>query len=246
MADAHPASRKGVVENSSAPTVMKVAEWRSERAAAFQLLHRAYLQAGLTFENEMQMRVTKFHLVDTTDLLVAKRNADVEFTATLVRDGQLGLPVESLFADEVAAMRSAGMKLAEVSCVASGVGEDKRQRFETLVKMIGLTIHAARRRGVGRLLLAVHPRHARLYQRLFGCVPCSEVKQYAAVQGNPALLCAHDFAELDRRRYPLYNQIYGDYYRPWQLDGTRMTDEEIEFFQRAVHHHADDLVPMAA
>jgi hypothetical protein len=223
---------------------MKVTELRSERAAAFRLIHRAYLQAGLTVDNEMGMRVMDFHLLDTTDLLVGKRDARVHSTATLVRDGQLGLSVASLFPDEVEAMRSAGIKLAEVSCVASGRGESKKQRFETLVKMFSLTAQVARRRRVDRLLLAVHPRHARVYQRLFGCVPCSDVKQYATVQGSPAVLCTHDFAQRDLQRYPLYDQIYGDRFYPWQLDGTRMSEDEKRYFQRAVSHHDCELVPI--
>ena len=92
-------------ESRNAPYVMRVSETRGERESAFRLVHRAYREAGLTEDNPMQMRVMKHHLLDTTDVLVAKRNEDVCFTVSLVRDGLCGLPAESLFSREVQAMR---------------------------------------------------------------------------------------------------------------------------------------------
>lgn len=243
----HQAKKSPGFAEPSNRSVMKVSETKAERAAAFKLVHQVYSDAGLTADNATNMRVLKHHLLDTTDVMVAKRVGDVAFTVTLVRDGLHGLPSESLFGKQIDTMRSQGIRLAEVSCVASNCGDDnKKQRFETFVEMISLTIQAARRRGVGRLLLVVHPRHAKVYQRLFGCVACSDVKQYEAVRGNPAVLCTHDFAELDQRQYPLYNKIYGANYSPWQLDGTRMSNEEKRFFQQALNDQTSEIVPMAA
>jgi len=227
--------------------VMQVSETRSEREAAFRLVHNAYQQSGLVDDNPTQMRVMKHHLLDTTDILIAKREKDVRFTVSLVRDGEFGLPAESLFTDEIRTMRQTGIKLAEVSCVASNCNEDsKKVRFETLVKMISLTIHVARRRGTERLLLAVHPRHAKLYQRMFGCVPCTPVKEYEMVRGNPAVLCVHDFAELDRRGYALFEEVYNSKFKPWQMDGPRMSITEKAHLRGLIQSASNDLVPMAA
>jgi hypothetical protein len=231
----------------TAPYLMRVSETRKEREAAFRLVYRAYLESGLAADHPMQMRVIKQHLLDTTDVLVAKRNDDVCFTVSLVRDGHCGLPSESLFVKEITAMRAAGIKLAEVSCVASDCADDsKKRRFETLVKMISLTIQVARRRGVDRLVLAVHPRHAKLYQRMFGCVPCTRVKEYEAVCGNPAVLCIHDFAELDRRGYSLFEEVYNTRFSPWQMDGPRMTQSEKDFLKQALQGTVEELLPMSA
>lgn len=228
-------------------TTMKVTESMGERTSAFKLAHQMYQRAGLTGQNDMQMRVMKHHLLDTTDVMVAKRAASIEFTVSLVRDGELGMPADALFGNEIQSMRSAGLRLAEVSCVAGCCeGSNKKQRVQTLVSMIGLTIQVARRRGVDRLLLAVHPRHARIYRRMFGCVACTDVREYDAVEGNPAVLCMHDFRELDQRRYSLYDQVYGANYSPWELDGTRMTDAEKRFFSRAVTDNASMSLPLAA
>ncbi len=244
--DTTPLMRSSDADRDGDGLIMKVSETRAERAAAFRLVHREYRRSGLTSDNAMRMRVMKHHLLETTEVLVAKRNNDVEFTVSLVRDGRYGLPAESLFMDEIAAMRSAGVSLAEVSCVASCCEGDEKKRFELFVKMISLTIHAARHRGVDRLLLAVHPRHAKVYKRLFGCVVCTDVKEYEAVQGNPAVLCMHDFAKLDETRYPLYKRIYGEKFEPWHLNGTLMSSDEKRFLERAIEYDSPQVLPMAA
>ncbi len=227
--------------------VMKVANQPYERQQAFALCHDVYCRSGLTPADRSGIRVMRHHLADATSVLIASVRQDVVFTVTLVGDGDYGLPMESLFGDEVEEMRRAGIRLAEVSCLASSIdSSNKRVRFESLVKMISLLIQSARRRGIDRLLLAVHPKHAKVYERLFGCVRCSGVKSYAAVQGNPAILCMHDFAELDRQRYPLYDQIYGPTYSPWQLDGTKMRESEKDYYEQFLPAGEYEVVPMAA
>tara|TARA_R110002049_G_scaffold285698_3_gene466865 strand:+ start:8580 stop:9395 length:816 start_codon:yes stop_codon:yes gene_type:complete len=225
----------------------KVAETRSERQKAFHLVYDVYRQAGLMSENASKMRVTKHHLLETTDVLIARKESDVLFTISSIRDGAYGLPLEQIFPDEVDAMRGEGLNLAEVSCVASKVPtSSKKLRFEILVKMMSIMAQQAQRNRVDRLLLAVHPRHAKVYQRLFGCKILSGEKSYAAVEDNPAVLCSHDFAELEIERYPLYDAIQGPSYDPWQLAGTRMSDDELEYFADALNQGTENLVPMAA
>jgi hypothetical protein len=233
--------------NTSEQLIMKVVDRHTERDQAFQLVHKVYCQAGLTEANYVGRRVMRQHLLDTTDVLIAKLNSQVHFTVSLVGDGDYGLPMESLFSEEVEAMRLQGIRMAEVSCLASTIDPDnKRLRFDTLVKMISLLIQTARTRGIDRLMLAVHPKHAKVYERLFGCVRCSDVKEYAAVRGNPAVLCIHDFADLDKKRYPLYEQIYGPVYDAWQIEGAPMSEAEKTYFESFLPAGEYEVVPMAA
>jgi len=236
----------GPAKTPNHPYELKVAENQEERAAAFKLVHDAYVRAGLMTSHSMGMRVMKHHLSDRTDVLVVKRAGKVVFTSTLVRDGEFGLPLESLFSAEVQEMREQGLQIAEVSCLASDrTLEDKTQRFELFVELIGLLFQNARFHGVDRVLLAVHPRHAKVHQRMFGCELCSDVKEYAAVEGNPAVLCSHDFARLDQTRYCLYEKVYRKTYGVMELLGKRMSDAEKRYFAQAVSAHTA-MVPMAA
>jgi hypothetical protein len=242
----YPRRRKTVAEDTG-DTGRSVCQSFNDRIAAFKLVHRMYLRTGLSSDNAMGMRVMPHHLLDTTDVMVAKRQGTVDFTVTLVRDGELGVPAESLFPEEIGAMRGQGIRFAEVSCMASECEDLSRtQRLDVLVKMMSLTVHVARRRGIDRLLLAVHPRHAKAYHRMFGCVPCTDVKEYDAVEGNPAVLCVHDFAKMDEQGYLFHDRIYGTNYEPWELDGTGMMDTEKKYFAKALSGKEEQLVPMAA
>lgn len=235
------------IVSSSDALILKVTDCRAEREEALRLVQRVYSRTGLTDAKSSCIRVMRQHLADETEIIVAKEASEVVFTVTLVRDGEFGLPLESLFEAEVESMRSQGMRLAEVSCLAhSNDMLDSRERFNTFVRGISLLLQTAKRRKVDRLLLAVHPRHAKVYERLFGCVRCSDAKEYAAVKGNPAILCSHDFAKLDQTGYPLYKQIYSKPYDPWQMDGTKMSEAEKQYFEQFLPVGEYEVVPMAA
>ncbi len=223
--------------------VLKVSETPSEREAALRLVHQTYCETGLSAKQGVGLRVLRHHLYDQSQILLAAQGGKVGFTATLIRDSRFGMPLDSLFGDEVSPMREQGLRLAEVSCLASSDRwQDKRQRFDLLVRLFSLTVQTARRRGVDRILLAVHPKHARTYERMFGCSICSEIRQYSAVQDNPAVLCMHDLAEVDRKRCPLYDRVYSYRFDPWQLDGIRMSADEKIQLAKAISSTTPDLI----
>lgn len=226
--------------------LMKVSESKTEREQALQLVQRVYSQAGLVQDNQSRLRVLPQHLVDTTEILVGKRHSRVVFTVSLVGDGDYGLPLESLFSEEVAQMRAQGLRLAEASCLANACDfGGAKERLNTFWQGISLLFQVARDRNIDRLLLAVHPRHAKTYDRVLGCVPCTDSREYAAVRGNPAVLCRHDFAQLDRTRYPYYDRMYGHTYDRSQLSGTPMSEAEKQYFEQFLPVRDYEFMPMA-
>lgn len=227
--------------------LLKVSDSLREREQAFELVHRVYNRSGLVDDNTCHKRVLRQHLASDTDVIVAKQHGRIVYTVSLVGDGEFGLPLESLFEDEVNAMRRSGLRLAEISCLATEWDAgDKRGKFETFVKVISLLLQTARHRGIDRLVLAVHPRHAKVYERMFGCVRCTESREYASVKGNPAILCTHDFAELDRTGFPLFDQIYSHCFQRWQMEGKKMSEAEKLYFEQFLPVGEYEVEPMAA
>jgi hypothetical protein len=158
---------------------------------AFRCVYKAYLDAGLIEPNGLGLRVTPHQLLPTSEILAAVLRQEVISTLTLVQDGALGLPAESLYEDEVQQRRLAGLTLAEVTCLADR-RKDFRRRFRVLFRLMCLVIQTAAQRGVDELLIAVHPRHAAFYQRRFGFHVIADVKEYALVRNNLALLLSLD------------------------------------------------------
>jgi hypothetical protein len=128
---------------------------------------------------------------------------------SLIGDAALGLQMESSYPIEVYRLRQRGVHLAEVSCFATrSTGLLPSESFDTFVNVVAFTIQLARHRRVEQLLIAVHPDHEPFYRRLLGFRRFGGERSYPAVRGNLAVACMHDFAKLDRDRYPLYDLVY--------------------------------------
>jgi hypothetical protein len=209
----------------------KVADGLAEREAAFQLVYDAYRQRGLMEPSPHRMRVTPYHLLDTTDVLIALDGEQVIYTVTLVRDGELGLPMEDIYADEIRARRHDGLQLAEPSCLASRQDHfGKTRMFMVCTRLIGLMFQFARANRIDRVVAAVHPRHGNVYTRSFGFEQIGGLKTYASVRDNPAVACEHDFAKLDQIGYRLYDQVYRTQFASWKLQRKPMSSEERAYF----------------
>jgi hypothetical protein len=218
----------------------KLADCFAERQAAFRLIYDAYHERGLMETNVHHMRITPHHLLNDTDVLVAKDGDQVIYTVTLVEDGTLRLPMEQTYPDEVAQRRDAGRCLAESSCLASRQGHFSCPRmFHVCSQILGLMFRVARARGVERLLAAFHPRHRPVYTRLFGFEQIGGLKTYAAVRDQPAVACEHNFAKLDQQRYRLYNQIYQAQFAPWELRRSPMSPSERCYFASVLSPQPD-------
>jgi hypothetical protein len=224
----------------------KVASNWEEREGAFRLVYEAYRNSGLVAANPMGMRVLPYHLEESATIFVATRDQSVIYTVSLFQDDELGLPLQSIYPDDVAEMRRR-MYLAEVSCLAGRRDPDLgREGFHVFVNLMGLMAQYARRHYVDRLLVAVHPRHVKFYQNFFGFQSYGSEKTYGAVQDNPAVGCFHDFAQTDRTGYRLRNDVYQIDFAPWELCGWPMQDDEQEWFGIAAEFAGCEVVPLAA
>ena len=50
----------------------------------------------------MKSHVTPYHLLPTTEIFIAEYQGEVIFTMSLVIDGDLGVPMEHVYGDEIA------------------------------------------------------------------------------------------------------------------------------------------------
>jgi N-acyl amino acid synthase FeeM len=187
---------------------LKVADTRCERQAAFELVYNAYCRNGLCANGTNGMRFTPYQLLPTTDIFIAKLRGEVVSTLSLVRDGELGLPMEEVFASEVAERRAAGMRLAEVSCLA-----DRRQNSERFFGLFcdlsRLMAQLAAKLGVNELVVTVHPRHAPLYRRYMAFLPVGDRREYPAVCNNPAVALSLNFERALIETPKKWNEFFG-------------------------------------
>ena len=188
----------------------RVGDWLS----AFALVYEAYTHKGLAEPNPRGMRVTPYQLLPTTEILVAVDHHRVVCTASVVRDGLLGLPLEDVYTEEVADRRRQGLVLAEVSCLADSQ-EGERTAFSNVLRLMSLCVQCAKARGVDQLLVAVHPHHARFYQGFFGFEVLGEQRSYGAVLDAPAVALVLDLNHLAENHPRGYERLFG---KPFPAD----------------------------
>ena len=181
---------------------------RRELHAALKLVYEAYLETQLIQPNAYEMRATRYHLLPTTDVFVATRSDSLLGTLTLVRDGEYGLPMEDVYADEVNSRRDAGVVVAEVSCLADN-GHGKTNMLSVVVQLMSHMAQFARRQGVDELLIAVHPHHVGFYERFIGFEVIGGQKTYSAVCDKPAIALALDLNAMPVRHPRAYQRFFG-------------------------------------
>ena len=225
----------GVGPIDAAEVLYRIASTREEQAAAFRLVYNSYLRAGLGEMNAHRMRVTPYHLLPSTEVFIAEHRGKVAFTMSLIADGELGLPMDSVYGDEVDQFRLKGLRLGEVSCLAD-CQRHVREFFPIFLCTCRLMAQYARYRGLDALVAAVHPKHSRFYRRymdfhLFGCE-----KTYPTVRNNPAVAAWLEFARLDREIPPTYKFFFGEKIPFDNLQPQPITWEDCKYFQPMIDH----------
>lgn len=217
---------------------LRVAATREERQATFELIYRSYLRAGLCGKQDSGVRATPYQLLPSTDVILAELRGQVISTVSLVRDGELGLPMESVYPEEVAARREAGIRLAEVSCLA-----DRRQGtarfFGLFCELSRVMAQLAKKTGVDELVVVVNPRHAPLYRRYMAFEQIGEERIYDAVQGLPAVPLSLNFAQAKVNKPKSWQEFFGERLPDAVLQPCPISEDDRIYFQALLDLDAD-------
>ncbi|NMC19091.1 MAG: hypothetical protein GYA33_01615 [Thermogutta sp.] len=215
-------------------TRYRLAATLEERLAALRLVHDAYVRAGLIEPNSHGVRATPYHVLPTTTIFVGECDCGrVISTMSLVGDGELGLPLETVYGPEIARRRGDGKRMAEVSCLAAdpaqvGCG------MEVFIHLCRLMTVFAIGRRYDELVIAVHPRHAKFYQRMLAFRVFGELREYPSVKDHPAVALYLDLHNMQRLPAKLYRFLLDSPYRPEDLCVPRLSDSEYRLFEECV------------
>ena len=163
-------------------------------------------------------------------MLVAVLRDETVFTVSLIGDGQLGLPMENVYGEEVRSLRKQGVRIGEVSCLADRRSK-YRKCFPVFVRLCRLTAQFAWHQGLDRLLVAVHPRHARFYRRFMDFEPIGPERSYPSVQNRPAVALSLDLVRLHENRGKGYDTLFGPTIPAEQLAPARFDPSEADYLR---------------
>lgn len=165
---------------------VKVAADESEWTAAFKLVRDNYLESGYEAPSPKLFRFTPYHALPDTTVFVAKCEGEVVATFTLVQDNHpLGLPMESLYEQEIGELRAQGRRLGEVTSLAAD-GLSQREFLQVFISLIRLMKQYHLEQGGDTWVITVNPRHRSFYCKTLGYAALGPARAYDAVGGAPA------------------------------------------------------------
>jgi hypothetical protein len=190
---------------------VKIASERAEWKDAFQLVALNYQAAGYE-ASASKVRFTPYHALPDTVTFIAKYQGRVMMTFSLVPDNTLlGLPLETIFGEEINQLRRERRRLAEIISLAADSEVSPREFRPIFVTLIKLMMQYHVSHGGDTWVIAVNPRHRDFYTKAMGYVSLGPPRTYPNVQDAPAEGYMLD-VELMKARVPkMYQQIFGEW-----------------------------------
>lgn len=164
--------QKKLIQNSieiptefSSELEVKIAESEAELEAAYHLLYNNYIEMGYEKPNKTQLRVIPHHLLPTTTTILAKLNNKVVGSMSIIKDGVLGLPMESSV--NLSEVRLKHANMAEISSLS--IHKDVRRAqggivFFPLLKF--MYEYCVKYANIENLIILVRPHAAYFYKGL--------------------------------------------------------------------------------
>ncbi len=190
---------------------VRVATDRDSWEAALRLVSENYRAAGYEPPTSTGIRFTPHHALPDTRVFVAEGGGKVLATFTLVPDTYLlGLPMESIYPGEIAQLRQAGRRLAEVTSLAMG-DLSLREFLPVFSAIIRLMKQYHICHDGDTWVITVNPRHRNYYTRVLGYVPLGPCKTYSAVQGHPAEAFYVDLALMKANAPRMHQEFFSEW-----------------------------------
>ncbi len=175
----------------------RVVQTRDELIAAARLVHHEYAKRGyVTPDNSSsEIKLSLFNALPQTTTFIALFEDEIIGTVTLIPDSPLGVPMDSIYRDELDGLRRQGRRLAEVSMLAVRTDLFGRGVFLMLnSKKLFLVFNLFKLMfdytrfltSITTLCIAVHPKHDLLYRFLFFHDLAGE-RVYPGANRNPAI-----------------------------------------------------------
>ena len=198
------------VANVAREIVVKVATDPAEFEEAYRLVAANYQASGYEPPGAKPIRFTPYHALPDTTTYVAKHEGRVLATFSLVPDNHLlGLPMESIYPEEIAALRQGGARLAEVTSFAA-TDMSLREFSCVFNALIRLMKQHHVRHGGDTWVITVNPKHRTFYTKVLGYVPLGPCRPHPKVQGAPAEAYVLDVEGMRARAPEKYQEMFGE------------------------------------
>ncbi len=178
-----------------------VARSVEDYAAAFGLLHVAYVFQGYEWINPSGMRITDHHLLPEATVYVAKEGDQVVGTMTTTEDSPAGLPLDADFPEELEQLRRRGMRLVEVGSLAV-VKRCWHTGVAPMLALAGVRNMMRRMNNWTHAVIGAHPKAKAYYRALWAFRPIAGPREHSRLEAPVVLyLVSRDEVRRHFERY---------------------------------------------
>jgi hypothetical protein len=153
---------------------------------AWQLVYVAYRRAELVDANPYELHTMREAVGPQTVVVTGCLGPLSVSTISGYKDGPGGLPLDSVYPDELAELRKSGRRLTEV-----GLFGDRRDHLnrsaEGLFELMRFGYFYAVHNDSDDIVIGIHPDHAPFYKRFFAFEQIGDERSYPTVKNNPVL-----------------------------------------------------------
>jgi hypothetical protein len=159
---------------------------------AWQLVYMAYRRAELIDSNPFELHTIPQAVGPQTVVITGCLGPMPSTTLSAYVDSPAGLPLDSVYPEELGGLRKQGRRLMEV-----GLFGDRRDHLvrssEGLFDLMRFAFYYGTHSNCDDAIIGIHPRHAPFYQRFFALEQIGAARAYATVKNNPVVLLRLDF-----------------------------------------------------
>lgn len=159
--------------------------------AAWQLVYERYVQKKLIDSNPFHLHTVPMAIGEHACVICESEDPgsagrEIHSTVTLIGDSSQGLPLDSVYREQLDGLRRIGRHPVEVGLLADCRRHASRSPgalFSLMRWAIYYTLHTH----YTDIVIGVHPHHAAFYMRGYGFEKLALPKRYALVRDNPVL-----------------------------------------------------------
>lgn len=185
----------------------KLAQTKDEMEQAYRLLYKSYVASGSMQPNKTELRITPYHVLPSTSMLIATVDTKVIATLSIFRISPFGLPVSKIY--DISRFTSIGLRSAEISslCVDDEFKNDNRTLLFGLLKY--LYEYSTKYFGIDVKLIVIKPFRRHFYESMLCFKPLENkiITNYAFSNGATVMA---EFLNLNEAP-ELYKKIYNSY-----------------------------------
>jgi hypothetical protein len=154
--------------------------------SAWRLVYERYVQKNLIDKNRFGIHTVPEAIGRHASVICESSGGEISTTMTLIGDNGAGIPLDSVYAQCLNALRGKGRSLVEVGLLAERRRRASRSA-KTLFRMMRWAFYYTLHTQFTDIIIGVHPRHTPFYARCYGFENMAPPKCYPLVRGNPVV-----------------------------------------------------------